>query len=271
MTYMVKFLSFSSGSSGNCYYVGNDDEALIIDMGVSGRALKKAFIQNNLDLSKVSMILVTHDHIDHIKYLGSVAEKLSVPVYATAKLHTSMDTHPCTKGCLSGCRRVIRNEVFNDHRGIKFVSFIVPHDATETVGYFIDFYGTKFVFMTDLGSVPDYAIQYCREADYVIIESNYDRETLLNGSYTAMLKKRIIAGHGHLSNLQCADAIKMIYNKKLKGLFLCHLSDNNNTPEMAYNSAAEALNSLGLEVGTDIKLYCLPRKEVSPLFELVES
>lgn len=266
---MPRFLSFSSGSSGNCYYVGNEENGFIIDMGVSGRTLKKACQTNGIDLKTVSMILVSHDHGDHIKYLGPVAERMSVPVFATSKLHQSMETHPCTRGCLSGCRRVIRNDVPVEHRGIKFVSFYVPHDATDTVGYFIDFYGTKLVFMTDLGSVPEHALEYCRKADYVIIESNYDREMLLGGPYPAVLKSRIVAGFGHLSNAQCASAIKSICHEGLKAIFLCHLSDNNNTPELAYRSAHEALTSIGLVPGEDIQLHCLPRKEVSQVFELL--
>ncbi len=265
---MTKFLSISSGSNGNCYYLGNDKTALVIDMGIGGRTLKKRLGDNNISLDSIEMILVTHDHIDHIKNLGHVAQKLSVPVFATAKLHDAMDHHPCTGGYISGCRRVIKKETFTEHRGVKFAPFGVPHDATETVGYFIDFFGDKFVFMTDLGEVPDYAIDYCREANYLIIESNYDTEMLLNGDYTPLLKKRIMERRGHLSNDQCAEALKKIYNDKLNSIYLCHLSENNNTPEKAYTASKEALSSIGVTVGREVKLFCLPRREASPLFTI---
>lgn len=265
---MTKFLSLSSGSNGNCYYLGNEKTALLIDMGIGGRTIKKRLAENGISLESVEMVLVTHDHIDHIKYLGSVASKLSVPVFATAKLTAALENHVCTKGYLSGCMRVMKKETFVEHRGVKFASFEVPHDATETVGYYIDFFGDKFVFMTDLGAVPNYAIDYCRLADHIILESNYDLDMLLQGSYTPELKRRIMEGHGHLSNEQCSDALKSIYNPKLKSIFLCHLSENNNTPERAYKSSADALSSIKVKIGEDVKLYCLPRRECSPLFEL---
>lgn len=263
---MTKFLSISSGSNGNCYYLGNEKTALVIDMGIGGRTLKKRLAENGLAMESIEMILVTHDHIDHIKYLGSVAQKLSVPVFTTSKLNVSLENHPCTRGYLSGCRRIIKKETFFEHRGVKFASFSVPHDATDTVGYFIDFFGDKFVFMTDLGSVPDYAIEYCRLADHIIIESNYDMDMLIHGSYSPELKHRIMEGHGHLSNYQCATALKSIYNENLKSIFLCHLSENNNTPEKAYKASCDALSSINVRIGEDIKLYCLPRRESSPLF-----
>ncbi len=263
---MVKFISLSSGSNGNCYYIGNEQTALLVDLGIGGRTVGKRLADVGISLSSVEMILVTHDHIDHIKYLGSVARKLSLPVFATATLHEAFEHNFCTRGMISGCRRVIRKETFFEHRGVKFVAFGVPHDATETLGYFIDFFGEKFVFMTDLGSVPDTAKEYCRAADHIIIESNYDMDMLLRGPYPPDLKKRIIQGHGHMSNDQCASAIKDIYHQGLKDLFLCHLSENNNTPELAYTNTCAALEAIGVRVGSDVKLYCLPRREASPLF-----
>jgi len=263
---MVRFISLSSGSNGNCYYIGNEQTALLVDLGIGGRTVRKRLADVGISLSSVEMIMVTHDHIDHIKYLGSVAQKLSLPVFATATLHEAFEHNLCTRGMISGCRRVIRKETFFEHRGVRCVAFGVPHDATETLGYFIDFFGEKFVFMTDLGSVPETAKDYCRVADHIIIESNYDMDMLLRGPYPPDLKKRIIQGHGHMSNDQCASAIKEIYHPGLKDLFLCHLSENNNTPELAYTNACSALESIGLKVGADIKLYCLPRREASPLF-----
>lgn len=263
---MIEFISLSSGSNGNCYYLGNEETALLIDVGIGGRTIKKRLEDNGLSLSKVEMILVTHNHIDHIKYLGSVAEKLSVPVYAPAGIHQALDVHPCTKGMIKGCKRVIKKETFTQTKGIRFVAFDVPHDAVETVGYFIDFYGEKFVFMTDLGDVPESAMEYCRMADHLIIESNFDLDMLIRGNYSPELKKRIYEGKGHLSNDQCAHALKMILHPGLQSVYLCHLSENNNAPSLAYECASQAITSMGRVLGKDIKLFCLPRREASPLF-----
>lgn len=214
------------------------------------------------------MILITHDHVDHIKCLGPVAEKLSIPVFTTAKIHNSLENHYLTGGYLTGCKRIIKKDVPLEHRGIKLTSFEVPHDATETLGYHIDFFGVRFVFMTDMGDVPKNAMEYCREASHLIIESNYDTDMLMSGDYSPMLKLRILEGKGHLSNDRCGEILTKIYNPNLKSIYLCHLSENNNTPELAYNSACRALSSLGLVIGKDVRLYCLPRRNASPVFEV---
>ncbi|HIZ85056.1 MAG TPA: MBL fold metallo-hydrolase [Candidatus Coprenecus stercoravium] len=259
---MARFLSISSGSNGNCYYIGNERTALVVDAGVGFRTIKQRLTGAGVDISSVEMIFVTHDHVDHIRGLLSLAQRLSVPVYATARLHDALMRHPAVGPDLGGSRRVVRPGVPEQMRGVGCVAFEVPHDATQTLGYFIDFFGTRFVFMTDLGRVPDYALEYCRQADYVVIESNYDVDMLMRGPYPPDLKYRIISDCGHLSNDDCASALRRIWHPGLKGVFLCHLSKDNNTPATAYASAQQALAGLGLSIPEDIQLVCLPRSDV---------
>ncbi len=263
---MVKFFSLSSGSNGNCYYIGNEETGLLIDAGIGPRTIKKRLLEHGVEMDQVEFILVTHDHIDHIKGVGMVAQKFYKPVYATAKLHASLDNHPCTRCRLGGCvRKTVAGEP-SRYKGVEFIPFVVPHDATETVGYFIDFYGVKFTFLTDLGAVTDDVVKYCRMSQVVIFESNYDLDMLLGGSYTPELKVRIVQGQGHLSNEQAASAVKRFYHKGMTHLFLCHLSENNNTPAIAYDSMARTLRSMGAEPGKDIELVCLPRRNTSELY-----
>ena len=259
---MGKFLSISSGSNGNCYYIGNGHTALIVDAGIGFRTIKSRLASAGVDVASVGMIFVTHDHVDHIRGLASVAQRLSVPVYATAKLHDALSRHKAVGPELSGSRRVLRAGYETEMRGVRCVSFEVPHDAAQTLGYRIEFFGTTFVFMTDLGFVPDYAYGYCASADYVIIESNYDVDMLLGGNYPPDLKARIMSDRGHLSNEACAAALRRIWHPGLRGIFLCHLSKDNNTQELAYNTARSSLTSLGLSVPGDIRLECMPRSEV---------
>lgn len=263
---MVKFFSISSGSNGNCYYIGNENTALLIDAGIGPRTIKKRLAEHNIELDSIEFILVTHDHIDHIKSLGVIADKYKIPVYATEKLHQALDRHSCTRCRLSGCVRKTLPDTISEYKGVTFIPFIVPHDATETVGYFIDFYGVKFTFLTDVGSITDDVIKYSRMAETVIFESNYDLDMLIGGSYSSDLKVRIMKGHGHLSNEQAASAIKRIYNRNLRNIFLCHLSENNNTPELAYHEVSKGLKDIGVRIGVDVTLTCLPRKEVSGLY-----
>lgn len=265
---MVRFLSISSGSSGNCYYIGNDDTAIAIDMGVGMRTLKSRLAAKGLDPSSISCILVTHDHIDHIKDLGAACRKLCVPVFATARLHDALGRHHCTRDSIGGCRRVIRNGFLYEHKGVGFLAFEVPHDATQTLGYYIDFFGETFVFMTDLGAVPEEAFVYCRQASHIIIESNYDTSMLLGGPYPEDLKKRIMNGYGHLSNEKCALALRRMLHPGLKSVFLCHLSQHNNTPEAAYGCMAGELEEVSPGFVDRVLLRCLPRTEASDLFLL---
>jgi phosphoribosyl 1,2-cyclic phosphodiesterase len=145
--------------------------------------------------------------------------------------------------------------------------FVVPHDATQTVGYAIEVEGHKFVIMTDVGRMTDEAVEYARQADTVVVESNYDIDMLMSGPYPYELKMRIVQGCGHLSNDECASAIRRFCHPGLRNIFLCHLSENNNTPELAYQCSLKALNSMGVEKGT-VALRCLPRQYPSQLFNL---
>lgn len=260
---MVRFLSLSSGSSGNCYYLGNREKALLIDVGIGARAIKKRLLEYDIPVESISAILVTHDHFDHIKSLGTFVQRYHVPVYATSKLHQALRHNFCVGSRLSGNEKIIDEERVNDIDGIRVTPFEVPHDATQTVGYFIDFFGTKVTIMTDIGAVTDNAVKYARMAEHLIAESNYDIDMLMTGGYPRELKERIIMGNGHLSNEQNSHLLKMCCHPCLKDVFLCHLSGNNNTPEAAYAKAEATLSGLGSKAS----LHCLPRSKASELFE----
>lgn len=264
---MVKFLSLSSGSNGNCYYIGNEESSLLIDLGVGLRTLKKRLAMRGIDIMSVDSVLVSHDHVDHIRSLGGFTDKYKRPVYATEKLHRALSHHFCTEGHLSGCAKVLKLGLENTLlSGVKVTPFSVPHDASDTVGYYIDFYGERFTFMTDIGYPTDDAVKYASMAQHLIVESNYDFDSLVRGTYPQVLKMRIMQGHGHLSNEQTASLLKRSWHEGLKDIYLCHLSENNNTPKLAYNCAFEALQSIGVTVGRDVTLHCLPRREPSPVY-----
>ena len=256
---MLKFISLSSGSNGNCYYLGDEDFSLLIDVGIGGRTIKKRLLSFGIDVSKIDLVLVTHNHIDHIRYLGSFTEYYCKPVYATETLHHALSYHPCTTGKINGCKRVsFLNQPFSV-KGVSVTPFEVPHDATQTLGYFIDFKGVTFLFVTDLGAMNDDLIRYSKMADNIIIEANYDLDMLMHGGYTPELKARILNDCGHLSNEQTADVIRKIYHKELKNIYLCHLSENNNTPQCAVNCIKSTLRGIGIADGV-INVKALPRR-----------
>lgn len=264
---MVKFMSLSSGSCGNCYYLNDGQNAILIDAGVSLRRLKKVFQEYNLETDAFSAILVTHDHLDHIRHLGSFCKRLNKPVYTTETIHNALARHTFTAPTIAPCRRILTDGAWNEVAGMKVRYFVVPHDATQTVGYAIETAGHKFVIMTDVGRMTDEAIEYARQADTVVVESNYDMDMLMGGPYTYELKMRIVQGCGHLSNDECASAVKRFWHPGLRNLFLCHLSENNNTHDLAYASSAKALAEIGVQKGS-VMLRCLPRQYPSQMFVL---
>ena len=173
---MMRFMSLSSGSCGNCYYLENEQDgvrnAVLVDAGVSLRRLKQILMRNGLDENSFSAILVTHDHMDHIRSLASYCKRLSKPVYATAELHSALAARKFGEPWLGRCVRILTEGEWNNVAGFSVKYFEVPHDATQTVGYHILSNDHKFVIMTDLGRMTEEALAYASEADTVVIESN---------------------------------------------------------------------------------------------------
>ncbi|MCQ2154304.1 MAG: MBL fold metallo-hydrolase [Bacteroidales bacterium] len=263
----MKFISFTSGSCGNCYYLCNDNgQALLIDAGASMRRVRKSLADKGLSLDAVELILVTHEHLDHIRFLGTFCKYGNARVCAPRKLHSVLAGHSFTKDHIAACRCVLEENVWNEVGSFSIRWFNVPHDASQTVGYAIKADDRLFVLMTDLRNVPAEAMELAKQADTVVIESNYDYDMLLDGPYPPELKQRIL-DEGHLGNAACAEAIKCFWHDGLKNIFLCHLSGNNNTPAKAYESALSALEELGVGQGT-VHLRTLERGKESPLVNL---
>lgn len=316
---MTQFVSLSSGSNGNCYYIGNDTCGILIDAGIGTRTIKKRMGQVGLSVDRVRCVLVSHDHFDHIRSLGTFAERFQKPVYATAPCIRAFDRHYCTRGYLGPgrCRELVPGEwleidggggaglverpgfcgtgvpdgpqVPAARRAIRVLPFRVPHDATDTVGFFIDFFGETFTLLTDVGDVTDDAVRFAARARHLIVEANYDPEMLRTGGYPADLQRRIRGGHGHLANAQTAELIRRALDISgteaslgqksprsasapsdvaaapfLQDIFLCHLSENNNTPELALSTITDALRSHPRFAA--LHFTALPRREPSTLF-----
>ena len=264
----MRFVSFSSGSCGNCYLLLGPTSGILIDAGVSIRRVKKELESLHLSLPEISAILVTHDHGDHIRSLGSFCKRVGVPVWTTPTLHEALLRHPFTREWIGPCRQNLEAGIWNPVTADFDVQyFVVPHDATQCLGFAIRCREELFVLMTDMGHATEEALKWASQASTVVIESNYDVDMLLGGDYPQILKNRISHGIGHLSNDACAAAIGKFLHPGLRNLFLCHLSGNNNTPELAYESAREALAAAGAAPGS-IHLRVLRRGAVSPLLTL---
>ena len=267
---MLKFISFGSGSSGNCYYLGTATDGLLIDIGVGIRTLKKNARDYGVSLASVRKILITHDHADHIKSVGAFSHDYDVPVYATDKVHKGIDTNYCVQRKLASEHRryIVPGETFLSG-DFRITPFYVPHDASENVGYEIEAEGITFVIITDAGSVTEEMKTHIANANYLVFEANHDVEMLQNGPYPQYLKSRILSPNGHLSNSDCGKTLAENMTEKLRHVWLCHLSEENNHPELARKTVEATLRSYGIILGKDIQLEVLKRKVPSEVYELV--
>ena len=265
----MRFISLGSGSSGNCYFIFTESDGLLIDAGIGVRGMKKYFKEYGLNRQLIHRILITHDHADHIKSVGSMSHEMHLPVYATKVVHQGIDRNYCvSRKVADELRRiVVPGESFQ--AGEFLVSpFTVPHDSSDNVGYLIEADGTSICIVTDAGEVtPDMGVHISR-AHNLIIEANHDREMLLQGPYPQYLKERILSTTGHLSNAACAEAILQYMSEGLRQVWLCHLSEENNHPELARKTVETVLRAYGIIAGKDFQLEVLKRTVPTGIFDL---
>ena len=267
---MLRFISFGSGSSGNCYYLFDDNEGLMIDAGLGIRRIKKGFHDYGLSLTRVSALLVTHDHADHIKAAGVLSETFGIPVYATAEVHRGMLENKCAKRNVpvANRRTVAKNTTLTIGR-FEITPFGVPHDSRDNVGYRIVYDNrTVFCLLTDVGHITPELQQMIADAHYLVIEANHDEDMLRMGPYPEYLKARIASGNGHLNNRLCGEALAARLTDRIRHIWLCHLSEENNTPQRALDTVTGILQQNGLRPNTDFALEVLPRKTACGIFEL---
>ncbi len=262
----LQLCSLSSGSSGNCYFVGSSQEGILVDAGISARRIRKILEEIGVGLPLIRGIFITHDHIDHIKGLTILTRKHNIPVY-------------CTEGTWKG---ILRNRATFDSEptmyravtpgetiriaGFSVEAFPVSHDAHDAVGYHIANSTKSITIATDLGFIGDQAAHYLSKADVMVIESNYDQEMLLNGRYPDSLKQRIHGEMGHMCNAHTADFIADNYHARLSHILLSHLSAENNTPEKALETLNNTFNSKGTLLRPETIIKALPRGSRSELF-----
>ena len=260
------FMSLSSGSSGNCYYLGTDEDAILIDAGIPVKQIKGYLKDVGIPFEKIRAVFVTHDHADHIKALGNLGEKCAIPVYATRDTHQGINNNYCMTEKLSSCVRYIEKEVSFKFNSFMITPFEVPHDGTDNVGYRIEVDGKVFCFVTDLGHITETASKYILQANYLIMEANYDEDMLRMGNYPQFLKDRITSPKGHLSNKTTAKFLAQNMTPDLKYIWLCHLSGENNHPEIAYKTVEFELRGVGIIPGKDVHLCALKRTTPSELY-----
>lgn len=256
----VRFMSLGSGSSGNCYFLDTEAGAILIDAGVGIRTLKKIFKEYVLDIATVKAVFVTHDHADHIKAVGHLATKYGIPVYSTPEIHAGMRRSYCmTEKPDARCTCLISKGQTVELGDFGITCFEIPHDGTDNVGYRVEVGGKVFVFITDIGHITSTAADQIAMANYLILEANYDDDMLAMGPYPQHLKRRISGPNGHMSNKEMASFLADNFPENLEYLWLCHLSRENNHPELALKTVELALREKGIAVGKDVEVCALKR------------
>lgn len=219
--------SLNSGSNGNCYYIGNNNEAILVDAGISCRETERRMKRLNLDMNKVKAIFISHEHSDHISGLSTLSKKYQLPVYITAATQR--------QGNLKLDKQIIHRFKANQPvkiGGLSITPFQKAHDAGDPHSFIIASSSVKIGVFTDIGIACEKVIHHFKQCHAVFLESNYDTDMLMKGNYPYHLKKRISDGNGHLSNHQ---ALELFLNHRptfMSHLILSHLSQNNNKPEL---------------------------------------
>ena len=274
---LLYYISFGSGSSGNSCYVGTSRGGIIIDAGIKADDIEAKVRANGINMKNIYGILLTHDHSDHVRYAYNlVKNNRHMKVYCTNRvLQALLRRHDISKR-IKDYHIAIFKEIPFKAGDLEITAFEVPHDGVDNMGFSIAFQKRNFVLATDMGQVMSRARHYMSEADYLVIESNYDLNMLLKGRYPEFLKARIQTQAGHMDNEATASFLKEIYTSRLKHIFLCHLSKDNNTPEIAIKKIRTALEEAGAKVGggmetledrqADVQLMALPRYDATRLF-----
>jgi phosphoribosyl 1,2-cyclic phosphodiesterase len=276
----LKFISFGSGSSGNCAYIGDDRFGVLIDAGVDYAHVMGELRRQGISMDKVRGIILTHDHGDHTRYAYNILRNnRHMALYATPRAFNGMLRRHSISRRIKDYHHPVYKEIAFNVGDFVITPFEVMHDGTDNVGFLISAGGGafRFVVVTDLGVVSERAHFYMSQATALMLESNYDAAMLRDGHYPEYLKARIAAETGHLDNADAADWLRENYTPQLRHVFLCHLSNDNNTPEIAVAASRQALLDAGAASVGDgslsldsrqapVQLVALPRFDPSPMY-----
>lgn len=255
-----------SGSSGNAALLGTPNTRVLVDAGLTGKALDQALSNISIDPATLQGILITHEHSDHVRGAGVLSRKYDLPVYANVLTWRAM---------MKQLGRIDKRNmrVFDTNRDFyigdcNILPYAIPHDAADPVGFCFSHGGRKIAQMTDLGCVNDSILEAVTGADLLLIESNHDEAKLKCGPYPAYLKRRILSRHGHLSNADAGKTCVRLAQSGIRRFILGHLSGENNTERLAYETVTQSLAEKGLHLSRDVELFMAHRDRACGIFRL---
>lgn len=274
----LRFISFGSGSGGNCSYIGTHTCGLLLDAGIESSKVEEALATNAINPDSIAGILLTHDHCDHVRYVYALIRRhRKWQIYATPRTVTGLLRRHNISRRINDFHKAIYKEIPFDVGLFRITAFETSHDGTDNVGYYIEGGGTSFVLATDTGYITDRADYYIRRAEHLMIEADYDADMLRRGPYPEHLKARIASTIGHMDNADTAHYLASVVSAGLlRSVFLCHLSHINNSPDIAMKTIGEALEAAGAVLmpphapadAAGLRLMVLPRENASEMIYL---
>lgn len=262
----LNFCSFASGSSGNCYMIRQGHTVILVDVGISGKRIFEGLEKAGADPDQVQAVLITHEHIDHVKSLPVVTKKApEAKAYANKATWENID------------RKVAEDKKAFFTTGEDFYideilvrPFAIPHDAAEPVGFSFYADGKQISILTDAGCITEEIFEEIVDADLLVLEANHEVEVLKMCSYPYQTKRRILGDHGHLSNVTAGKCIckLMEVKDKARRILLGHLSNQNNEPELARMTITNILEEEDIYIGDRLKMEVMLRDRVSAVYEV---
>lgn len=252
---MLEICAIASGSNGNCYYIGNENDAVLIDAGISAKQILLRMKEQDLDPAKLKACFVTHEHSDHMRGVRGVSKKLQIPIYLTTKTHNG-----AYKNLRPDYPKFFAHDEKMEVGEFTIYPILKNHDAAEPCSFRVQYKNKNVGVFTDIGEACNNVKSHLQKCDTLFLESNYDEKMLWDGGYPYFLKQRVASDVGHLSNDQAFDLLENHAGENLKCVFLSHLSKENNTPE----KALERMESLTSKF--EVKLTS--RFEVGEVYQL---
>lgn len=252
---MKGFCPLASGSKGNCIYLGTGQTKVLIDAGISAKAIQSRLSEINVDLADIDAILITHEHTDHIQGLKILAYKMGIPVLAN---------HETAKGIVETFHDCPKFKIFSTGETFEFGDleihpFSIQHDTVDPVAFTIKAGNLKMGFCTDLGFATTLVQSQLQWCDYLYLEANHQPSMVHASSRPMIYKQRVLSRSGHLSNEACGTLLAHVFHPKLKHVHLAHLSSECNSPE----TAIQVVKTILEEKGIQLDLCTAPQEKIS--------
>lgn len=246
----LTFCSLGSGSKGNSYLLASEKTKLLVDAGLNAKNITCRLNEIGVDIKDITAILVTHEHSDHVSGINVLCKKYGIDVYANEKTMLKL----VSKKVITENKNM---RIFNVGESfyvgdIDVFPFKTPHDSACSCGFSLFCRGAKVTVATDIGHMTKTVLSACEYSDILVLEANHDVQMLIDGPYTQYLKNRVGGAYGHLSNELCGKTLAYLLDKGLKQVLLAHLSEENNTPELALATVKQFLEEKGAKVGKDV-------------------